>query len=146
MRRGGDHEYLRILLDQDEIEADAYALFDAVMQGMKRWYEWRPSGEDATSSPAPILTKSSAIMALLTRVDPLLSKHLDTLGIQPQLFALRWVRLLFTREFSLDQALVLWDGIFAYDATEDSRSGTFNVIALDDGRSHRRHRGPNTEP
>lgn len=29
----------------------------------------------------------------------------------------RWLRLLFTREFSLPDAMILWDGIFACDQT-----------------------------
>jgi Rab-GTPase-TBC domain len=29
----------------------------------------------------------------------------------------RWLRLLFTREFNLRQAMILWDGIFAVDTT-----------------------------
>lgn len=31
----------------------------------------------------------------------------------------RWLRLLFTREFSMPDALTLWDGLFACDATLD---------------------------
>ena len=27
----------------------------------------------------------------------------------------RWLRLLFTREFSMDDAMILWDGLFACD-------------------------------
>ena len=27
----------------------------------------------------------------------------------------RWLRLLFTREFSMEDAMVLWDGMFAVD-------------------------------
>jgi len=27
----------------------------------------------------------------------------------------RWLRLLFTREFNMDDAMVLWDGMFAVD-------------------------------
>lgn len=27
----------------------------------------------------------------------------------------RWLRLLFTREFSMDDAMTLWDGLFACD-------------------------------
>ena len=33
------------------------------------------------------------------------------------LFCSRWLRLLFTREFSMPDALKLWDGLFACDST-----------------------------
>jgi TBC1 domain family member 5 len=31
----------------------------------------------------------------------------------------RWLRLLFTREFSMNDAMKLWDGLFACDPTFD---------------------------
>jgi len=50
---------------------------------------------------------------LLKRADPALFNHLKSLAVQPQLFGLRWVRVLFSREFSSADCLLLWDGIFA---------------------------------
>ncbi len=62
------------------------------------------------------MLKCERIFALLKRIDPALATHIaDELGIEPQLWALRWVRLLFTREFPLEEAMQLWDGIIAYD-------------------------------
>ncbi|KAK6842221.1 hypothetical protein PG987_003081 [Apiospora arundinis] len=48
-------------------------------------------------------------------VDPDLSNHLKTIEILPQIFLIRWIRLLFSREFPFDQMLVLWDTLFAVD-------------------------------
>ena len=41
--------------------------------------------------------------------------HLEKLGLEPQLYGLRWLRLLFSREFPLDQLLYVWDGLLAHD-------------------------------
>jgi len=38
-------------------------------------------------------------------------------GIEPQVYGIRWLRLLFTREFSMHDAMVLWDGMFAVDSS-----------------------------
>lgn len=56
---------------------------------------------------------------LLVKHDLQLHKHLNELEIIPQVFGLRWIRLLFGREFSLQDLLVLWDAIFADSRTLD---------------------------
>jgi TBC1 domain family member 5 len=50
---------------------------------------------------------------LLSIVDSSLYSHLVELGVEPQYFALRWLRVLFGREFSLDNLLFVWDEIFS---------------------------------
>lgn len=44
-------------------------------------------------------------------------KHLEGLDIVPQVFLIRWIRLLFGREFEFEDVLSLWDIIFAEDNT-----------------------------
>ena len=61
---------------------------------------------------------------LLQTFDIRLYEHLTYLGIEPQLFALRWVRVCFGREFQLSEVLLLWDGIFAYSEGQDGRLAT----------------------
>ncbi|KAL2481833.1 Ypt/Rab-GAP domain of gyp1p superfamily protein [Abeliophyllum distichum] len=39
-------------------------------------------------------------------------------GVEPQYFALRWLRVLFGREFSLEDLLVIWDEIFSRENTK----------------------------
>ena len=51
---------------------------------------------------------------MLRRVDAPLQRRLAELGIEPQLYLLRWLRLLFGREFHLVDSCVLWDAIFAF--------------------------------
>ncbi|CAE7210466.1 unnamed protein product, partial [Rhizoctonia solani] len=40
---------------------------------------------------------------------------MNELGIEPQMYGIRWLRLLFTREFPWRDALMLWDALFATD-------------------------------
>ncbi|OAA58571.1 Rab-GAP/TBC domain protein [Niveomyces insectorum RCEF 264] len=51
----------------------------------------------------------------LMQVDPELATHLKNIEILPQIFLIRWIRLLFGREFPFQQHLALWDNIFAFD-------------------------------
>lgn len=109
------------------IAADAWTLFDHVMRSASRWYEWRedeplpgPAGQVTQPRIAPIIIACNQIQhEMLRRVDPALHARLQTEGIEPQIFGIRWLRLLFTREFAMRDAMMLWDGLFAADASLD---------------------------
>lgn len=65
-----------------------------------------------------IATRSKHIFnELLGQIDPDLVKHLESLDVLPQVFLIRWIRLLFGREFEFESVLALWDVIFAEDAS-----------------------------
>lgn len=65
----------------------------------------------------PIVDKCSEIFNVhLRSIDPELWSHLEELQIEPQIWGIRWLRLLFTREFSYDASLILWDAILAEDS------------------------------
>ncbi|KAK6331130.1 hypothetical protein TWF696_003200 [Orbilia brochopaga] len=109
------------LLDARYVEHDTFAIFQKIMLFAKSWYE-TGHGDDKTaggvSAGSPIVRKSEYIHeGLLGAVDPELAVRLDRLGILPQIFLIRWIRLMFGREFSFDETLGLWDGIFAEDPT-----------------------------
>ncbi|KAF8921373.1 rab-GTPase-TBC domain-containing protein, partial [Mucidula mucida] len=125
------------------VAADSWALFEAMMRGTSRWYEWREPTQDVTNkSPlnthvtfnvsqargsseikpyiTPIVQTCNDIQANLLRItDFQLWQRLQTTGIEPQIYGIRWLRLLFTREFSLPDAMKLWDALFACDASFD---------------------------
>lgn len=146
------------LCSQVWVAADAWVLFESVMRYGSRWYEWRerpltqtlasplsnhvqinPDGQ-AQLKPyiAPIVQDCNEIQStLLHTTDPLLWKHLESSGLEPQIYGMRvdyniqwccklltstfsrWLRLLFTREFSMPDAMRLWDALFACDPTLD---------------------------
>ncbi|RMZ91393.1 hypothetical protein DV736_g1374, partial [Chaetothyriales sp. CBS 134916] len=91
------------------VEADAFTLFCAVMQSVKSSYE---TGENKDSSP--IIGRSRKIHEeLLAMYDPELALRLQVIGVLPQIYAIRWIRLLFGREFEFKETLRLWDILFA---------------------------------
>jgi TBC1 domain family member 5 len=55
--------------------------------------------------------------SLLKTIDHELWAKMEELGVEPQLYGIRWLRLLFSREFPIDDALALWDGLFAEDSS-----------------------------
>ncbi|KAL7335731.1 hypothetical protein PS15p_201161 [Mucor circinelloides] len=127
------------VLDSAFVEHDAYILFDKLMTFGKSWYEFNeevpnrkpassPAKSDILSNNIPKPTDSARLNPVvmtchrihhqyLRTVDPLLYRHLESFGIEPQLYGIRWVRLLFGREFDIYELLKLWDAIFAQDPT-----------------------------
>ncbi|KAH7162581.1 rab-GTPase-TBC domain-containing protein [Dactylonectria estremocensis] len=109
-------------LDATFIEHDAFVLFARVMEHAQFFYEIKEPPTDSTPG-LKISEQSSAIVerskfiheVCLHKVDPELAAHLTNIEILPQIFLIRWVRLLFSREFPFEQFLVLWDTIFAVD-------------------------------
>ncbi|KAL9991551.1 putative Rab-GTPase-TBC domain-containing protein [Helianthus debilis subsp. tardiflorus] len=124
---------LGIVLSEKFIEHDAYSMFDVLMNGdegavaMANFFSQFPSPENGLP---PVLEASSALYRLLSTVDFSLYTHLVELGVEPQYFALRWLRVLFGREFALADLLVIWDEIFALDNTKlkKEKEVTFNVF------------------
>ncbi|KAI0128947.1 WD repeat domain-containing protein [Xylariales sp. AK1849] len=101
------------MLDANFIEHDAFALFSRLMDRAKGFYE---TGDNSDVGRSTIVEKSQHIHeVLLYKVDQDLSNHLKDIEVLPQIFLIRWVRLLFSREFPFDQMLVLWDTLFSVD-------------------------------
>ena len=117
---------LRIILDPKYIEHDSYSLFSALMVNAGEFFiqskvPIAPTGaaqssqEEQQEQLTPVVTRCRKIHHLLLKQkDPVLYQHLVECHIEPQLYAMRWLRLLFGREFHLQDLLVLWDAIFAY--------------------------------
>ncbi|KAG0036964.1 hypothetical protein BGZ82_003385 [Podila clonocystis] len=131
-------EVMKSVLDSNYIEHDTFALFSSLMSRAKPWYEFsdegfggarrpkpnsaaqtqlfgKPEAPEPPSKQTPVIEWSEKIFHFLERVDNELFQHLRRLEIQPQLFGIRWFRLLFGREFPMEDVLNLWDGIFAKD-------------------------------
>ncbi|KAG6287466.1 hypothetical protein E4U46_004070 [Claviceps purpurea] len=111
------------VLDSAFIEHDAYTLFSRLMEHAQSFYEVTEETLHPRHATSPtshrgqrsaIVDRSKYIHEVcLRKVDPELAAHLSNVEILPQIFIIRWVRLLFSREFPFDQFLVLWDAIFA---------------------------------
>lgn len=106
-------------LDCGYVEHDTFTLFGTIMQTVKSFYEPGNANEPATSgvlNHSPIVERSKRIHEhYLQQTDPELAEHLTAVEVLPQIFLIRWVRLIFGREFPFEDVLALWDIIFAED-------------------------------
>lgn len=110
----GEDVVTKTVFDADYIEHDTFALFGQVMQSAKGFYEHTTSN----GKENPMVARSRRIFGeMLSLVDEKLAQHLEQIDIVPQVFLIRWIRLLFGREFSFDEMLTLWDVIFAEDSS-----------------------------
>lgn len=117
------------IFDANYIEHDCFTLFNIIMQNVKSAYETVPVGSAATSAGSsrdtartdpPMVLRARKIMDVyLERTDPPLAAHLRKVEILPQVFLMRWIRLIFGREFTFDQTLTIWDALFANDPSLD---------------------------
>ena len=110
----GEDAVIRAVYDADHIEHDAFALFGQVMQNAKSFYE---QTTHASADNPMVLRSKRIVFEMLAKVDRELAAHLEKLDIMPQIFLMRWIRLLFGREFPFDEVLTMWDVIFANDTS-----------------------------
>ncbi|UNI14333.1 hypothetical protein JDV02_000970 [Purpureocillium takamizusanense] len=108
-------------LDADFVEHDAYILFSRLMERAKAFYEIKDAPDQGHAEQRSTIVERSKYIheACLQRVDQELANHLQNIEILPQIFLIRWIRLLFSREFPFDQFLALWDTVFAIDPSLD---------------------------
>ncbi|KAM7202104.1 TBC1 domain family member 5 [Naviculisporaceae sp. PSN 640] len=104
------------MLDSYFIEHDAYALFSKVMGRASTFYEVGSGPGSTASERNTIVEKSKHIHEVaLMKIDPELANHLQNIEVLPQIFLIRWIRLLFSREFPFEDLLAFWDALFAFD-------------------------------
>eukprot|EP00808_Paulinella_micropora_P008113 g33665.t1 len=102
-----DQKLLQLYQEQYR-EHDAYALFAHLMAIVHPIF----GPPRSSGGMSEIQLQIQRIFRLLLRkFDAGLYQHLTDLEVEPQLFMLRWIRVLFTREFSLPQVLVVWDAL-----------------------------------
>ncbi|NXV21986.1 TBCD5 protein, partial [Cepphus grylle] len=123
-------EEMKVLLNPEYLEHDAYAMFTRLMKTAEHWFSTfehdSQKEKDVMITPMPFarpqdLGPSIAIVAKVNQIqDHLLKKHdielymhLNRLEIAPQIYGL----LLFGREFPLQDLLVVWDALFADSIT-----------------------------
>uniref|UniRef100_A0A0N5A874 Rab-GAP TBC domain-containing protein n=1 Tax=Syphacia muris TaxID=451379 RepID=A0A0N5A874_9BILA len=129
-----DVQLLRNVFDVSFLENDAFDMFSQLMMLLEGWYL---TTEETVVKPGLVPTSDDGVVEsfcrdcdmvpnseilrelryidnkILSEIDPALHGHLNRLEIHPQLYGIRWLRLLFGREFPLHDVLYVWDAIFA---------------------------------
>eukprot|EP00002_Diphylleia_rotans_P030247 TRINITY_DN6202_c0_g2_i3.p1 TRINITY_DN6202_c0_g2~~TRINITY_DN6202_c0_g2_i3.p1 ORF type:complete len:475 (+),score=97.61 TRINITY_DN6202_c0_g2_i3:52-1476(+) len=129
---GEDADPFVKITDENFVEADSASIFLKLMETCQAWFSVEESKRvittpKASSAVKALDTQEQEVVSIVVRKcqrihhyhlkskDPELYAYAESLKIEPQLYALRWIRLLFGREFHIEDVLTLWDGIFSTD-------------------------------
>jgi hypothetical protein len=76
-------------------------------------------GFDNSDIMSPMLMKCMNVHDVVLRQrDPEVYRHIKGMEIEPQIFLMKWIRLMLGREFHLEDVMILWDAIFAHSPTD----------------------------
>ncbi|KAK8812237.1 hypothetical protein WA158_007471 [Blastocystis sp. Blastoise] len=107
---------LHLLTDSQYIEHDSYILLCIIMSKMKLFFT--PENTIISSGDSLERKLDTIQNSLLFSVDKEVSMFLNKMEINPAMYLLRWLRLLFSREFAIDGVFCIWDALFCEMSTE----------------------------
>lgn len=122
----GDDAVYAELGSHAEVEADALALLDALLHrcGLADMY--------ACGKRKALALRCTHIVSELAIVEPTLHHVVHSWGLEPHVFLLQWMRLLFLREFAFPQVLGVWDVLFADAHTSPSQHAGVSSSPLEE--------------
>eukprot|EP01064_Diplonema_japonicum_P000333 TRINITY_DN10230_c0_g2_i1.p1 TRINITY_DN10230_c0_g2~~TRINITY_DN10230_c0_g2_i1.p1 ORF type:complete len:573 (+),score=95.43 TRINITY_DN10230_c0_g2_i1:73-1719(+) len=123
--------------EQEDIIADAYILFEYIMNdpstSIKTWYKVVGRGSQGDT---PIVKLCNRLQdEILPKFDPKLAAHLKSHSIQPTVYALRWFRVWFIREFDVSGSAPLWDAVFTEVLYRRMKKITKSSVQVEDESS-----------
>ena len=92
----------------NEAEDDTYFLFNTLLVEMRDVFV-----PDLDKADTGIHGRISNMITFLSLHDPEVRCHLDSVGIDPSFYSVRWLTTLLSREFLLPDTIRLWDSMFA---------------------------------
>jgi Rab-GTPase-TBC domain len=139
-----EEETLDSLSSREHVEPDSYYIFDKIMEkGLQELYTNKDLSKMSldTFNEIPSLDRSNEkemsfsirkchyiFHRILSNVDYELYYHINKQKFEPQLFLLRWVRCMLSREFSLDEIVYVWDAIFSF--TNENELDLLNYLCV----------------
>lgn len=117
--RQGMHELVAVLMRDCRKVERVFCMFARMMDWrIMEFYQHQTvavqgGGDDGVAAGLPPLAKRAHhINTLLATVDPTLHAYLRRHQLEPQLYCIRWFKLLFAREMRLDEVLPVWRQLF----------------------------------
>lgn len=129
------NELMKKLYDPKYLAHDSFAIYEKILEHLQRYYDFKPGNTPrrksmltqektqaifqksltASLSTSDIVSEVQKIYERLYLFEPHLYQKLEELSIEPTIYGLRWLRLLFGREIPFDSIPTLWTVIFCYD-------------------------------
>ena len=95
--------------DEDEFESDLYYLYSSIMDKLKIFYDDLYQEDNKTYL---IYKCHDIIYNKLKIVDEQLFNFFQQIGIDIEIILQRWIKCIFSREFSIQNVIIIWDYYF----------------------------------
>ncbi|CAF1171736.1 unnamed protein product [Adineta ricciae] len=129
------NEMMKKLYDPQYLAHDAYAIYEKIMDHLQPFYDFKtnnpivrrnahlsdnkqilfPRSNDTQLYWNDTVMRVNTIYERLKECDRPLYEQLQDLSIEPTVYGIRWLRLLFGREIPFGSVPTLWTVIFCYD-------------------------------
>ncbi|UJR23629.1 hypothetical protein I4U23_026614 [Adineta vaga] len=129
------NEMMKKLYDPEYLAHDAYAIYEKIMQHLQPFYDFKTNTVGIRKSAHlndnkqilfqrfndtqvylnDTVMRVNSIYERLKDYDRSLYEQLQDLNIEPTVYGIRWLRLLFGREIPFSSIPILWTVIFCYD-------------------------------
>ncbi|CAF3669396.1 unnamed protein product [Adineta steineri] len=130
------NELMKKLYDSQYLEHDAYGIFEKIMEHLRQFYALTKNNSNMRKSKSvndtkklipfqrlnhmeisinDSATRMNSIFERLRTYDRLLHDKLQEFNIEPTVYGIRWLRLLFGREIPFESIPNLWTVIFCFD-------------------------------
>jgi len=84
---------------------------------------------EATRPKSSLVIRSAIIQEdYLETIDEQLSTHMRKVGVEPQVYLLRWIRCMLSREYRMSDSIIVWDSIFAFFYQNKTEHKTLEMI------------------
>ncbi|KAH7826353.1 Tre-2/Bub2/Cdc16 (TBC) F family protein C [Monocercomonoides exilis] len=86
------------------------------------------AGAQPTGNVPTVVKSARRVYQILKSKDPKMFHAMEKLGVEPHYFLMKWMRLIFLREFHIDDAMRVWDAVFACISAFDPPSASLQLM------------------
>ena len=115
------YEYLH---DEDEFQSDLYyIMFNVMNLGLNKFYDDSNDPESPKTEPKTYLQlRCDYILLKLKKHNPQLYNHFMDIQLSAEIILQRWLKCIFTREFTTEDCIYIWDNILANEFNISSKN------------------------
>ncbi|CAF4179786.1 unnamed protein product [Rotaria sp. Silwood2] len=148
------NELMKKLYDPEYLAHDSFAIYEKIMEHLQPFYDFKSNNivtrkninmnvnkhmpfqrsHDVQVQMNDTVMRVNSIFELLQNYDLPLYEKLQALSIEPTVYGIRWLRLLFGREIPFGSIPRLWTVIFCYDECFKFVNYFFLALLMDIGR------------
>lgn len=110
--------------DENEFKSDLYyILYNMMNMGLNKLYEDKVENEDQKSEPKTyLLNRCDYILDKLRKYNLKLYKHFLNINLNAEIILQRWLKCIFSREYTPEDCIYIWDNVLANEFNIPSKN------------------------